>query len=165
MRAKSREQDVNLGALASDPAFDRLSSHLNQVRNLNKVEKSGVCGHDLPIRVDDDKSLWNGLNKPQNIGVVIRGHPPCLAEPRKQDDKMRSALLTVKGTGQQDAPPVTFKLNMNIIHTRRDARRGKEGLRNLPAVLGNQGLERLSDQLFWVDPQKGHRCGIRFDDL
>ena len=165
MGAKIGEQHVHLRPLASDPAFDGFSSHLNQARHLNEVEKRGVCGYDLPILVDDHKSLWNGLDKPQNIGVVVRRRPCSLAKPRKQDDEMGSAILTVKGARQQDASLVAFELNMDIVDTRRHAGCGKEGLRNLPAALADQGLERLSDQLFWVDTQKGQRCGIRLDDL
>ena len=54
---------------------------------------------------------------------------------------------------------------MDIVDTRRHAGCGKEGLRNLPAALADQGLERLADQFFWIDPQKGQRRGICFDDL
>ena len=132
---------------------------------MNKVEKGGVCGYDLPIRVDDHKGFWNGLNKSQNIGVVVRRRPCSIAKPRKQDDEMGNAILTVKGACQQDASLVAFELNMDIVDTRRHARCGKEGLRNLPAALADQGLERLTDQFFWIDPQQGKRCGIRLDDL
>src|SRR3984957_15270483 len=165
VRAEIGEQDVDLSSLASDPAFDRLSSHLNQVRNLNKVEKRGVCGHYQPMLVDDHKSLWNGLNKPQNIGAFVRSRPSCPAEPRKQNYKMGSAILTIKRTRQQDASLVAFELNMNIVDTRRHASRGKEGLRNLPAALADQGLKRLAEQFFWIDSQKSQCCRICFDDL
>ena len=73
---------------------------------------------------------------------------------------MGSSILTVQGTGQQDASLVAFELNMDVVDTRRHARRGKEGLRSLPAALANQGLERLTDQFFWLDPQEGQRCGF-----
>src|ERR1700722_3292598 len=165
VRAEIGEQDVDLGSLASDPTFDKLSSHLNEIRNLNKVEKCGVRGHDLPIRIDDHKSLWNGRKKAQNIGVVVRGRPSRLAEPRKQDNNMGGSILTVQGTGQQDAYLVAFELNMDIVDTRVHARRGKEGLRSLPAALADQGLERHTDQFFWLDSQEGQRCRICFNDL
>ena len=77
----------------------------------------------------------------------------------------RESKTTRWGTRQQDASLVAFELNMDIVDTRRHAGCGKEGLRNLPAALADQGLERLTDQFFWIDTQKGERCGIRLDDL
>src|ERR1700722_14910733 len=75
------------------------------------------------------------------------------------------SLLTVQGTGQQDASLVAFELNMDIVDPRRHARRGKEGLRSLPAALADQGLERHTDEIFWLDSQEGQRWRICLNDL
>ena len=160
VRAKIGEQDVDLGSLASDPASDGFSSHLNQARRLDKVEKSGVCGDDFPIRVNDDKSLRDGLDEAQNIGVVVRRRPCRLAEPRKQNDKMGSAILTIKRTRQQDASLVAFELNMDVIDTRRHSSRGKKDCETclLPSLTRDSNARPIS--FFGSIPRKVRAAGF-----
>ena len=64
--------------------------------------------YDLPIRVNHDKSLRNGLDKPQDIGVVVRRRPSCLAKARKEYDQVGRSILTIQGARQQDASLAAF---------------------------------------------------------